>query len=132
MSVSSYWDNPEKTIMVYEFDGEWTWEEFYSVFEQVKKVIHPLPHVVNFICRYPTSYLYIPPNILSQIRRIYQDVPNNIGVTAVVGGSTAAMTVYDIIKRIYPVIAEHFILVGTMEQARTLLQARQLTHNGLG
>jgi hypothetical protein len=126
MGVRLYWDNPEQTIMVYEFEGAWTWEEFYTVFEQARQVIIPLPHVVNFICLYPPSYLYIPPNILSQIRRIHQDMPENIGVTAVVGGATAATTVYDLIKRIYPFIAARYILVRTMEQARTLLYARQL------
>jgi hypothetical protein len=132
MGVISYWDNPEKTILVYQFEGEWTWDDFYTVFEQVKAAIAPLPHVVNFICHYPTSYLYIPPNILSQIRRIHQDTPANIGVTVVVGGSTAAATIYNIIKRIYPAIAERYFLVGTMEQARALLQARQSCISGLG
>ena len=38
MAIDLYWDNDEQTIMLCEFDKNWTWDEMFSTLETIKQV----------------------------------------------------------------------------------------------
>ncbi len=122
MSVKVYWDSPEQTILVYEFEEGWTWDEFYIVYPQAKQMLASVPHIVNIILTYPSSTFYVPPNILSQIRKFYNAMSPNTGLVVVTGGSSIVSSVYNAVRRVYPFIARRCMLANNIHHARALLR----------
>ncbi|NWF69552.1 MAG: hypothetical protein HXY40_10740 [Chloroflexi bacterium] len=127
MAVTIRWDNPQKTIMIYELIGKWTWEEFYAAFESARAMIEALPHIVDFICCVEAAPgpLYLPPNTLLHIRGVYANSLPNAGITVVVGGDDLARSIFNILTRISPQIAQRFKLAASIEQAHLLLQQQR-------
>ncbi len=39
MSINVTWDNAEHTVVRWEFDGVWEWEEFFDAFAQSKALV---------------------------------------------------------------------------------------------
>ena len=37
MAIELYWDNDERTVMLCEVRGDWTWEQMYDTFAKIKK-----------------------------------------------------------------------------------------------
>jgi hypothetical protein len=91
-------------------------------------MIAPIPHLVDFICVIEgvTGY-FMPLNLLFHIRKIYANAPRNVGVSVLVGQFSELDTIYNMIKRAYPLIGERYILASTVEQARAVLRERQTT-----
>ena len=48
MAVTAEWENEEKTIILYAFSGEWTWEEFDVVAHDVGAMLDSVDHKVDF------------------------------------------------------------------------------------
>jgi len=38
MAIELYWDNDERTVMLCEIRGDWTWEQMYDTLDKIKKV----------------------------------------------------------------------------------------------
>ena len=38
MAIELYWDNDERTVMLCEIRGDWTWEQMYETLGKIKKV----------------------------------------------------------------------------------------------
>jgi hypothetical protein len=126
MSVQVHWDNTDKTVIRYDFEGKWTWDEFYAAFEQARSMIAGIPHVVDFICVIQqVSGFFMPLNLLFHIRKIYTDVPSNVGITILAGPPSELIAIYSMIKRAYPMIAVRYAVAPTLEQARIVLRQRQ-------
>ncbi len=49
MSISVQWDNPEQTIVRWDFDGEWTWEMFRKAQYASNQLILSVRHRVDII-----------------------------------------------------------------------------------
>jgi hypothetical protein len=128
MSVQVRWDNEQKTVIFYEFDGKWTWDEFYPAFEQARTMLAEVAHIVDFICVFErVGGYFMPLNLLFHIRKIYTNAPPNIGVTLLVGHFSELGVIYNMIKRVYPLIAERYVIASTLDEARMVLRERQIT-----
>ena len=44
MSVQVAWDNHEKTIVRYVFEGKWTWDEFYPAYNKAIEMENSVTH----------------------------------------------------------------------------------------
>jgi hypothetical protein len=49
MPVRVEWDNPDKTVIRYEMQGDWNWNEFRPAYNQAKAMLAEVPREVNFI-----------------------------------------------------------------------------------
>jgi hypothetical protein len=51
MAVHAAWDNAEKTIMRWTFEGVWTWDEYYTLRTETNQKIAAEKTYGGFNCR---------------------------------------------------------------------------------
>jgi hypothetical protein len=124
MGIQVCWDNPEQTILRYDFEGQWTWEEFRAAATEAFAMTVSVPHVVDTITYFHKGTL-LPANALNQFRQAMLGAPPNRGINAIVGGTTLVRTTVYLFMKIYGILAQRLLLCGSLEQARSILERRQ-------
>lgn len=124
MAVTVQWDNDSKTILRYDFAGQWTWDEFITAYGQSKILLSSVPHTVHFIANSvdDESRGYLPPGVLNQTIRVYRMASPNAGRTVVVSGSPLFRSVLKFGSRLYPKITARYSFAASLEEARAMLR----------
>ncbi len=128
MGVQVQWDNPQKTILRYDFTGRWTWDEFYAAYNIAKILLSTTPHKVYFIL-HPLddiSRRHTPPNAMSHMISIWRRTAPNAGKTVSVGGSMFSRTLFGMASKVNPKIAEMHAFAPSLDEARALLAKESL------
>jgi hypothetical protein len=75
MSVEIQWDNPEKTTLRYSITIPWTWNEFWTAFEQSLRMIDEVEGKVDYISAIPTRPVaHCRPVFLHTWARLFENV----------------------------------------------------------
>lgn len=123
MSVSTQWDNDDRTVVRCTYTGKIAWEDFYRVETELKALLDstsgPIPIIAEL--QPPVS---LPTNILGHHTDSSQSsmlTHPNAGQVVVVGTNRFIKTVFDIFSRVYSGMNGKIIFANTLEQARALL-----------
>lgn len=128
MSVTSAWYNPAQDIVLYVFEGRWTWDELYSAYNQAIAMEKSVPHRVDVVLNMLDSKS-VPPNALLHVKNISNKQPDNIGLTIVVTPSTFIQSLFNAGTRFYKGIAHYFRVVPTMEAAMKMIEDDRKARN---
>jgi len=124
MNIKVSWDNDDKTVIRYDFEGTWTWEDFKiaatEAFAMTRSVEHPVDTISNFL-----PGVLLPPNAIFQFRRIMEDAPPNRGVNVIVGSSAFIRTMVMMFSGINRNLSKRLIVVDRLDQARAAIAARR-------
>ena len=120
MPITVQWDNEEKTIIYYTFDGAWTWDEFYAVYRDVYAMLDTVQHPVHAIVDLRSSRL-LPRDTLTQMRRLTYEQHENGGMTVFITSNPLAHTFYTLLTNLYRRALEIFRLAATPEEAYQML-----------
>ena len=124
MGITVQWDNEEKTVIRYDFEGYWEWSEFRKKAEEAFAMTRSVKHKVDTISNFlPGTSL--PKNAIFQFRRIMSEAPENRGVNCIVGASNFIRTLVTIFSRIYTQLGERLIIADSLSQARSILKKRR-------
>lgn len=121
MPVSIHWDNPEKTIIYFTFEGKWTLEELYAVLDEQQKMMASIDHTAHAIVDVRDSSI-LPSNILSIRSRQDRMTPKNQGISVVVGGGRFVT----VIANMYQQLANHEVSIHfteNIDDARKMITA---------
>jgi hypothetical protein len=121
MAVQIMWDNPEKTIVRYNFEGRWTWDEFYPVYKEALAMELSVPHRVDVIVDLQNARLF-PDNLLTHMKGISDKQPPNIGVSVLVTKHRFVHSMYNIGIKFYGKIKHYFRLAETLEDAYKMIE----------
>ena len=124
MGVQVCWDNPEQTILRYDFEGQWTWDEFHTAAGEAFAMTTSVPHVVDTISYFHKGTL-LPANALYHFRQVMVNAPPNRGLNAIVGGTNLVRTTVYLFMKIYVILARRLLLCGSLEDARSVLTRRR-------
>jgi hypothetical protein len=124
MSVRVSWDNDDKTTTRYDFEGAWTWDEFYAATGDAFALTRSVEHRVDSISYFAPG-ANLPPNALLHFRRAMVNAPENRGVTVIVGGSRFINTMVTVFSKLNRSLGERLILADNLDQARRLLASRR-------
>lgn len=119
MAMTVEWDNEDKTILRAETRGMWTWDDYHEhlsrTFDMVKKLDHTV-HLINV--RHPDS---IQPagNMIPHITRAFRSMPDNMGITVMVGMSTFTVSMSKLFRKLFP--QTRFVLADSVEDARLII-----------
>ncbi len=119
MPVTVDWYNPEKTILCYTFDVQWTWDDIQNVLEIAFSLIDSVDHPIHVLLdlRANTS----PPRIsaagLRQVAHSPATHHPNVTRIIIIGGGPMIRVLYDIFSRIYPQAAAYYQFADTLETA---------------
>lgn len=112
-------------IVVWEFDGKWTWEDYYSQRDTVNDKIQATPHTVDMIVDMTNGSL-LPQSVLTHAGNAVRKSPTNIGIIVIVGPSNFLRTFFNFFKRMYgifqPAQEKNLHMVGTLDEAYAILR----------
>jgi hypothetical protein len=128
MPVHAQWDNPQKTIMRWTFEGAWTWDEYYSLRVSTNQEIAAEPHPVDLIVDLSQSKT-LPSGVLTHGKNAVSVTPKNIGVTVLVGANPVLQAFYKMFSSLYEGIISskklNMVMVANLDAAYKLLSDRQ-------
>ncbi|MBL8156018.1 MAG: hypothetical protein JNM70_17700 [Anaerolineae bacterium] len=86
MSIGLNWGNPEKTYLVYTFDGPWSVKELYAAFDEAAAMLESVTYSVDLLVDLRLSGK-VSGNIATAAGRMQSNYRNPIGMTYVVGAT---------------------------------------------
>ncbi len=100
MGISICWDNPEKTIIRYDFGQSWTWDDFWAAVKADDELIGSVDHIVHLIFDLRLTR-FVPPNPGSKFRTIADQINDRIGLILIVGANAWFLTVSEMFLNLY-------------------------------
>ncbi|MDX2075554.1 MAG: hypothetical protein SFZ02_03930 [bacterium] len=111
-------------IVVWVFEGRWTWEDYYSLRDTVNDTIEALPHTIDMIVDISNGSI-LPKSVLSHANSAARKAPENIDMIVIVGPSAFLRTFFQFFKRMYGFFQPHkeknLHMVATLEEAYAIL-----------
>lgn len=125
MSVKVYWFNENQTALVYDFQGEWTWNETFLAIDEAVTLLDSVQHRVNIVVDLRGSRRVPPvaPQALARIANAPTMSHPNTNILIVIGLSGFLQTLYEIFRRLYPYAAQRYREARTQEELLALLSA---------
>jgi len=80
------WDNPEQTIIRWDFSGGWSWKDFVEAHEITEWMIRPLNHYVHIMGNL-NKHTILPQDMLLQYQNKLENTPPNMGLMVLVGAN---------------------------------------------
>lgn len=87
MPIQAKWNNDEKTVLRYDFEGRWTWDEYFGVMAQITNMMKSVDHRVDAIANMKPGIMPTSGSAMSSARSALRKLPPNCGVVVVVTNS---------------------------------------------
>ncbi len=129
MSINVTWDNTEHTIVRWEFNGAWDWDEFYDAFAQSKALVQSSSDPsVAVICDLRRS-AGLPEQFMAHYPHVHRDKSDNRGMIVVVGSSSFIKAAIRTFNQVFGRwLKDEIRTAASLEEARALIaQAREQT-----
>ncbi len=99
MAIVTRWDNKKKTIILLEFESEWTWDELEAAVQKADNLIGSVEHFVDLIIDLEGAS--IPRDILTGAKNLLAsgEARPNEGARVVVGANGALRTIYQTLQK---------------------------------
>ena len=123
MAVEVIWGNAEKTLVIYRFEGAWTWEEFFAGERESRRLLSTVEHKVNLLLNFLPSTIRLPDNAVANFRRAAQTIHPNRGNILIVNRHTHLAQMVVNILRNFSRIADAVYIVDNLEEAYAILGA---------
>ena len=129
MSISVRWHDDKKEIVLYGFEGVWTWDELYRTFNEALVMETSLSYRVDVIVDMRLSKS-IPANALLHVKNITDKQPDNLGLSIIVTPNVFVRALYNAGSQFYKGIGHYFRVVPTVDEAfRVIAEDRQIHDN---
>ena len=120
MGVHVSWIDDSKTAILRQFEGVWTWDEFYASQNEASAMLNSVKHEVKQIFDFSLAHS-IPPNALSHLGTSANNMPDNRGISIVVTQSGFYLHMYRILGIVLPNITRRVVVVKTLKEALELI-----------
>jgi len=123
MPITVEWVNAERTVLLYRFIANWTWDDYDAANILTGDLLASVDHPVNLICDFSGS-TGIPPRVLSNIgRSLRQKRPSSLDQIVAVGVNGLLRNLADVLSTLYPAATANVIFAHTLDHAFRLLSA---------
>jgi hypothetical protein len=100
MPVLVNWDNPEKTIIRYQFIDPWTWPEYHTTYRRGWALISTVNYTVDLIIDFSQGG-GMPPSALRHFQTVAEQVHPNRGYIVVIASNPVIRSIMNTLARIY-------------------------------
>jgi hypothetical protein len=122
MPIQVFWEDDAQTIVRYNFEGTWTWDELYPAYYQAIAMEKSVTDRVDVILDMRDSGR-VPANALLHIKNISEKQPPNIGLSIFVTTNAFVTSMYNMAIRVYSKVAYYFRITKTPEEALAMIAA---------
>jgi hypothetical protein len=125
MSIKVTWDNAERTIICFDFEGRWDWDELYAASDQATEMLDSVDHMVDFIMDIRETQK-IPKDFMSHAERIASGSHPRRGMMVVVGANRLLRTVGSGLRRLFPDATRNLVFAADLEEAEEIIADQQM------
>ena len=120
MPIRVYWEDTDQTIVRYDFEGKWMWDELYTAYYEAIAMETSVSYRVDIILDMRNSGA-IPTNALLHMKNFSEKQPPNVGLSIFVTSNAFVTALYNTAIKFYAKIAFYFRLVKTLDQAHAMI-----------
>ena len=124
MTVSVDWYDAGHEIVLYVFEGRWTWDELYKAIDEGFALTKTVSHNFSIIVDFQKSR-GLPPKAFSHFHHIKSVTTEQVDLIVVVGGGTVLLTLFNLFVLIAGSVAHKFVWVPDLDKAHTTLIERR-------
>ena len=128
MAIVTRWDNKKKTIVLLEFESEWSWDELEAAVQKADSLIGSVEHYVDLIIDLEGTS--IPKDIFSAAKGLLDSgaARPNEGARVVVGANGAIRTIYQTIQKTFnrAVEGRDILFAPSVADARAIIRGLSL------
>lgn len=122
MGIELKWDDTLENVLVYRYQGRWTWQEMLVEFEKELDMAKTLNGARYDVINDMTESQPLPPGSgISHVYGIFKRYPSNWGVTLIVSGSAFIRAMLNVGTKVHPDARNGFIISDTVENARAII-----------
>ena len=120
MPIVVQYDNDHKTVIHYEFVGNWTWGDYGQAITEAHRLTEKFPHVVDLILDFSQSDSF-PGYAMTNVATSLGALSRKFRVTLIVSNSPYIETLIKVYRRIFSGQDRGIVLVKTLTEARQIL-----------
>lgn len=120
MPIVVQYDNDYKTVIRYEFVGNWTWGDYGQAITEAHRLTDKFPHVVDLILDFSRSDS-IPGYAMTNVATSLGALSRKFRVTLIVSDSPYIDTLIKVYRRIFTSRDRGIVLVKSLAEARQIL-----------
>jgi len=126
MAMTVVWDDDARTIIRYDIDGSWTWDDYQATLHELNSLLDTVDHKVAIIINI-RSDKWIPEDAFNRFNRDMRQRHPNIGPLQVFVGAGMLIRILVVsFMRIYGKAVDiEFLFADTLEEARQLIHERR-------
>lgn len=128
MAIVTRWDNKKKTIVLLEFESEWSWEELEEAVKRADTLIGSVDYYVDLIIDLEGAA--IPKDVFSAAKTLLAsgEARPNEGARVVVGANGAIKTIYQTIQKTFnnAVEGREILFAPNLSDARAIIRGLSL------
>jgi hypothetical protein len=114
------WDNDEQTVIRYDFEWGWHWDEFVQVSKHAFALIATVEHQVNLIFNLRDSRV-LPEGMTLHMREVMSAAPTQLGYIVVATDNPLVDATFSVLGRVHQSISQRLVTVPSLGAARTAL-----------
>ena len=124
MAIVTRWDDKKKSIVLLEFESEWSWGELETAVLEADGMIGSVEHVVDLIIDLEGTA--IPKDIFSAAKTLLDsgEARPNEGVRVVVGANGTLKTIYQTIQKTFnsAMDGREILFAASLADARAIIR----------
>ena len=128
MAIVTRWDNKKKTVVLLEFESEWSWTDLEDAILKADELIGSVEHFVDLIIDLEGAA--IPRDIMSGAKNLLAtgDARPTDGSRVVVGANGALRTIYQTIQKTFnsDMQDREVLFASTLADARAIIRGLAL------
>jgi hypothetical protein len=127
MPVHVRWYDAENHILYYNFQGDWTWDEYFTALAEGRALMRSVDHNVCLLndMRQAT---HIPSGFMSKAQTVVGSRPDNTGRVVFIATQTFYLNLLDTVRRVLPAFGANYFYEETEEQALAHLERWMREH----
>ena len=118
MGINIQWDNEQQTIMRFDLDPHWTWDELFAAKKQAHELVSMVSHKTVTIIDAPHTTA-LPPNLLLNARSALRNNHPNTLVVIFVATNPFILSAFNTMSGFLRSIALRLEFAPTLDEARS-------------
>ncbi len=131
MGINVAWDSKDNTIIRYDLEGLWNWEDYRAAVTQSLKMMEGVNYPVGIIANFNADTM-VPraasvPRSAPAASEKMSAMPDNMEVIVITGGNAFVEVTVTGFCKLYNRVARKFLVASSVEEARQLIHQRRST-----
>lgn len=133
MGIKLSWDNPDaRTIIRYDFEPQWTSDDFFDAIRADDDMIASVEHTVHLMFDMRRSE-HVPFMPVSKLRELAGGISQQTGLIVLIGANMWMNVLADVFQKVYASRVQHFVGLRhaqTPDHAREIIVEYEKEHAG--